>query len=171
MRINLRRRNIGMAEQLLDDAQIRAVLQQVAGKGVAQNVRADAPPGKTGRRRGRFEVACKSLAREVSAFAVGREEPGRARGVRTRLLEHAAVEPHRLARFWSERYEPLTPALAAHRDKRLARARGALRQSDKLGHAQTRRVEDFEQAKGACGAQPLVQGSRFILEALAADFE
>ena len=40
MGIDLRGRNIGVAEQRLHDAQIRAVVQQVAGKGVAQHVRA-----------------------------------------------------------------------------------------------------------------------------------
>ena len=40
--IDLGRRNVGVAEQILDDAQIRAVLQEVAREGVAQHVRADA---------------------------------------------------------------------------------------------------------------------------------
>ena len=38
--IDLRGRNVGVAEQILDDAQIRAVLQEMAGEGVAQDVRA-----------------------------------------------------------------------------------------------------------------------------------
>ena len=42
MRIDLRRRNVGVAEQFLHDAQIRAVLQKMAGKGMAQHMRADA---------------------------------------------------------------------------------------------------------------------------------
>ena len=40
--VDLRRRDVGMAEQLLHDAQVGAVLQEVAGEGVAQHVRADA---------------------------------------------------------------------------------------------------------------------------------
>src|SRR5438874_13675123 len=40
VRVNLRCRYIGMAEQGLDRAEVRAVLQEVARKGVAQHVRA-----------------------------------------------------------------------------------------------------------------------------------
>jgi hypothetical protein len=39
--VDLRRRNVGVTEQRLHHAQIRAVVQQVAGEGVTQNVRAD----------------------------------------------------------------------------------------------------------------------------------
>ena len=40
MGIDLRGRNVGVAEECLHHAQIRTVMQQVAGKGVAQYVRA-----------------------------------------------------------------------------------------------------------------------------------
>ena len=40
MRVDLRCRNIGMAEQGLHHAEIGAILQEVAGKGMAQHVRA-----------------------------------------------------------------------------------------------------------------------------------
>ena len=39
--VNLGRRDVGVAEQILDDAQIRAVLQEMAREGVAQHMRAD----------------------------------------------------------------------------------------------------------------------------------
>ena len=42
MGVDLRRGDVGVAEQFLHDAQIGAVLQQMAGEGVAQHVRADA---------------------------------------------------------------------------------------------------------------------------------
>ena len=41
MRIDLCRRDIGVAEQGLHGAQIRAAFQQMGGKGVAQHMRAD----------------------------------------------------------------------------------------------------------------------------------
>ena len=41
MRVDLRGRYVGVAEQRLHDAQVGAVLQQVTGEGVAQDVRAD----------------------------------------------------------------------------------------------------------------------------------
>ena len=49
MGVDLRRRDIGMAEQLLHDAQIGAVLQQMAGEGMAQHVRADIGGAQAGR--------------------------------------------------------------------------------------------------------------------------
>ena len=39
MRVNLRRRNIGMPEHLLDDPQIRPALQQMRREGMSQHVR------------------------------------------------------------------------------------------------------------------------------------
>ena len=39
MRINLRRRNVGMPEHFLDDAQIGAVAEQMRGKTMPQQVR------------------------------------------------------------------------------------------------------------------------------------
>jgi len=43
MRINLRRADIRMAEQFLDDTQIRPMLQQMRRKTVPQHVRSDVP--------------------------------------------------------------------------------------------------------------------------------
>ena len=42
VRVDLGRRNIGMAEHLLNRTQIRTVAEQVRRKSVAQNMRADA---------------------------------------------------------------------------------------------------------------------------------
>ena len=42
MGVDLRGRNIGMPEQHLDHAQVRATGEQMAGKGMAQNVGRDA---------------------------------------------------------------------------------------------------------------------------------
>ncbi len=41
MRVDLRRRDVGVAEQILHDPQVGAVLQQMAGEGMAKDVRAD----------------------------------------------------------------------------------------------------------------------------------
>ena len=46
MSINLRGRDIGMAEQHVQHPQIRAMLEQMAGKGVTQHVRGDLVRGK-----------------------------------------------------------------------------------------------------------------------------
>ena len=42
MGVDLRGRDVGVAEELLHRAQIGAVLQKMAGKGVAEHVRRDA---------------------------------------------------------------------------------------------------------------------------------
>ena len=45
MGVDLRRRNVGVAEQGLHDAEVGAIVQEVAGEGVAEHVRAD-PVGR-----------------------------------------------------------------------------------------------------------------------------
>jgi hypothetical protein len=42
MGVDLRRRDVGVAEQQLHHAQVGAVVQQVGGEGMAQHVRRDA---------------------------------------------------------------------------------------------------------------------------------
>ena len=61
MRIDLRRRNIGMAEQFLHDAEIRAVLQKMAGEGMAQHMRADARRRNAGEAGNRLDIAGEDL--------------------------------------------------------------------------------------------------------------
>ena len=41
VRVDLRRRDVGVAKEFLHDAQVGPVLQEMAGEGVAENVRAD----------------------------------------------------------------------------------------------------------------------------------
>ena len=41
MRVNLRRADVRVAEQFLDHAQVRAVLEQMRGEAVPQHVRRD----------------------------------------------------------------------------------------------------------------------------------
>ena len=65
MSIDLRGRYIGMAKQLLNGAQIRAVLQQVTGEGVAQHVGGNAAPRKSCSSGQPLEVARKVLARQM----------------------------------------------------------------------------------------------------------
>ena len=60
MSVNLRRRNIGVAEQFLHDAQIGAVLQQMAGEGVAQSMRMNIARGYPRRDRRRFRSRAKA---------------------------------------------------------------------------------------------------------------
>ena len=67
--IDLRGRYVGMAEQGLHDAQVRAVVQEVAGKGMTQHVRADLLAAQFCAGRERFKLTCKVLPGEVAAVA------------------------------------------------------------------------------------------------------
>src|SRR6185295_10110615 len=80
MGIDLGGRDVGMAEQRLYDAQVRAVMQQVAGKGMAQHVRRDQPRRQPRRRRQFLQVAGKVLPRQMSALAERGKQPLRADG-------------------------------------------------------------------------------------------
>ena len=75
VRVDLRRRDIGMPQQFLHHAQIRAVLQEMAGEGVSQYMRAD-----LGRRQPRLrgeglEIAPEGLPGQMPALAIRRKEP------------------------------------------------------------------------------------------------
>ena len=65
--VDLRRRDVGMAEKLLHRAQISPPLQEMAGKGVTQHMRRDTgrlyPRGK----RQRLELLTETLAGQMLA--------------------------------------------------------------------------------------------------------
>ena len=118
MGIDLRRRDVGVAEQILNDAQVRAVLQQMTGEGVAKDVRAH-PRRRDSRRRGdALEIARESLARQVAARTRRGKEPGASRRAGRGLIEQSAKHADRGARRSGQRREPLLVALAAHGDER-----------------------------------------------------
>ena len=75
--IDLRGGDVGVAKHLLQGAQIGAAIQQVRGKGVAQNVRRDARRIDPGLDRGVLQELDEALARKVVAVAPLGEEAGR----------------------------------------------------------------------------------------------
>ena len=77
MRINLCCANISMAEQLLNSSQIGATIQQMAGEGVTQDVRADLRRPEAGRGGERLQFTGEVLA--AGAPAAGRPEGAFAR--------------------------------------------------------------------------------------------
>ena len=64
-----------MAEQRLHDAQVGAVVQQMAGKGVAQHVRRDQPRREARCRRQFLQIARKMLPRQMAALTEGGKQP------------------------------------------------------------------------------------------------
>ena len=67
MGIDLRGRDIGVAEKRLHHAQIGAIVQEVAGEGMAQHVRAQLRRAQAAAPRQRLEFAGEMLAGEMAA--------------------------------------------------------------------------------------------------------
>ena len=71
--VNLGRRNVGVTEQGLDHAQVRAVVQKVTGKSVSEDMRTEPRRLNSAGRSQRLELACEVLARQVSLLAERRK--------------------------------------------------------------------------------------------------
>ena len=67
MGIDLRGRNIGMAEQLLHRAQIGTTLEQMAGEGMAEHVWRNARRLDARGKRERLQLLAETLARQMTA--------------------------------------------------------------------------------------------------------
>src|SRR5262245_50314845 len=142
--IDLRRRDVGMAEELLHGAQIGAPLQKVAGKGMAENVRRDARGFNPGGESECLQLLPEALAGEMLASARG-EEPDRC--TLPLLLIGADCREMRLkrsSRRLVQGYEPLAPAFALNGEHPVVRREHVARQRDQLRHAQARGIERFE---------------------------
>ena len=126
MGVDLRRRDVGMAEQRLHDAQVGAVLQQMAGEGVAQHVRADLARREAGGAGQRLQVAGEMLPRQMAALAEGRKQPFRAGVSLAGVLALSAADSRVIACRGGvvERHQPLLVALAAHHQHALVAPRG-----------------------------------------------
>src|SRR5262245_54778549 len=113
--IDLRRRDVGMAEELLHCAQIGAALQEMAGKGVAEYVRRDArgfdPCGESER----LQFLPEALAGEMLASARGEEPDRRAFPFPLIGADRREVGLERALRRLVQRYEPLAPPFALDR--------------------------------------------------------
>ena len=71
--IDLRGRDIGMAQELLHGAQIGPPLQQMTGKGMTQNMRRDARRLNAGGDRKRLQLLAEALAGQVLPAAPRRK--------------------------------------------------------------------------------------------------
>ena len=152
MGIDLRGGNIGMAEQGLHHPQVGAVVQEVAGEGVAQHVRREPLAGDAAARAQRLQFAGEMLAGEMALLAERRKQPFRcclafAAGAQREIFGHGALGG------LVERHQPLLAALAAHHQHSLVAPRGGRRQRHQFGDAQAGGVDDFQQAQQPRGAQ------------------
>ena len=78
--VDLRRRDVGMAEQQLDDAEVGAVVEQVGGEGVAQDVRRQLVGGDGGLQRVALDQLPEGLAGHRGT-AAGDEQGRRSGGL------------------------------------------------------------------------------------------
>ena len=65
-----------MAEQLLDNPQVRATMQEVACERMTQNMGTDGRHRETGRAGCSLQLPSEDLTGQVPGCAVGREQPG-----------------------------------------------------------------------------------------------
>src|SRR5216683_6086058 len=77
MGVDLRRGDIGMAEQRLHHPQVGAVVEKMAGESVAEHVRAYSVVAQAGGGGERLQLAGEVLAGEVAGFAERGEQPFR----------------------------------------------------------------------------------------------
>ena len=77
MGINLRRRNIDVAEQLLEAAQVRPALQQVRSEGMAHDMRGYPAAVQACANRQPVQQLADAPPRQMAFLAGGREQPAR----------------------------------------------------------------------------------------------
>ncbi len=75
--VDLRRRDVGVAQQLLHRPQIGAAIDQVAGERMPQHMRAYPLRIEPGGDRQLLQLLAEPLAGQVAAVAVRGEQPGR----------------------------------------------------------------------------------------------
>src|SRR6185437_316143 len=88
MGVDLRRRDIGVAEHLLHAAQIGAAVEEVTGKGVAQHMRREARRIESGTERQLLQKLADPLPGQKPALAARRKQPAR----RLALFEKFAAD-------------------------------------------------------------------------------
>ena len=151
MGVNLGGRNVGMPQQCLHHAQVGAILQEMAGKGMSQHVRADGVGTQAALRRQRSS---------------GRAQNAGASDGRSRRKTETAISNRRRSVSFSlraiirhcppcgivERHQTLLAALAAHHQHALIAPRRRCGQGDEFGDAQAGRIQQFKQAIEPRGA-------------------
>src|SRR6476659_7133858 len=88
--IDLRGRDVRVAEELLHDPKVGPVMQEVACEGVTQHVWTDAVRPQAGGYGAGLEIAGEGLAGQVARSAVGGEQPGSAR-LKLRLVPEREI--------------------------------------------------------------------------------
>ena len=111
--VDLGGRDVGVAEQRLYHTKVGTVMQEVAGEGVAQHVRAHLRRLEACRGGERFQLAGKMLPAQVSAFAERWKQPFGLLGLRCARLAPALTPPPPAFVLWSVLWIALAFTLAA----------------------------------------------------------
>ena len=143
VRVALRRPEVGVAEHLLDGAEVGAALQEMGREGVAEEMGVHAPGLETGSIRELAEDQERAGARQRTAPGI-EEELGPIPAVEVRTAERE-VSPHRLRGRPSERDQALLVSLAEDADHSLVEGDAALLEPDRLGDAQAGSVEELDE--------------------------
>lgn len=140
--VDLRRGDVGMAEHLLDRAQVRAAFQQVRREGVAQQVRLH---------RHRDAGAAGGLLHPEPESLPGDRHPARAEEERAARPGPGQLRParpevglQRGERGLADRDDAVLGALARHADEPRLRVEGLDLQRTELGDAEARAVHQLE---------------------------
>lgn len=145
--VDLGRGNVGVAQQLLDGAQIGAPIEQMARKGMAEHVRADPLGIETSGERQLLQLHRHRLTAEVALSAPGRPKPlGYEHGgdVRVALGTDFKIAVERIARRGVQGNKTLPAALAGDSEDARIAAQHAARQGDELADTHAGGVQDFE---------------------------
>jgi hypothetical protein len=143
MGVELRRAEVGVAEHLLDAAEVGAALQQVRGERVAEEVRVDPLGVEPGLRRQAPEDEERAGPCERSALGV-EEELGPVAAVEVRPPA-AEVAAQRLDRLAAERDDALLVPLPHATDRATLEVDAAPLEADRLADAQARAVQELDE--------------------------
>src|SRR5918993_354784 len=143
VRVELRRRDVRVAQHLLHGAQVAATGQQVRRERVPERVRAHAVRQPRGERVAADDLV-EALAGELAAAEV-HEQVRLGRALDERGPPSLQIDPERLQRRLADGDDPLLRALAARPQEALLNVHVHQLQADRLGGAQAAGVHHLEQ--------------------------
>ena len=134
-----------MAQHLLDRAQIGAVVEQVAGEGMAQHMRRNSGRVDAGLARQFLQQLADPVAGQMAARAARGEQPARVPAPAEKPLAHANKLGDDGARRLAQRHQALARALAPHDQDHRVPCHGVQGQAHQLGDPHPGGVEQLEQ--------------------------
>src|SRR5205807_9190117 len=111
------RGDIGMSQHLLDAAQIGAMVEQVAGKGMTQHMRRQPIGVEAGFDRQLLQQLAAALPRQMPDAAARREEPARRPRSGHKTLAAAKVGGKRQPAWLAQRHDAFPTSLARYQEK------------------------------------------------------